>query len=122
MVSEGWTSHGCARATPAFDDVAAERDPTDDGTLTVALASPPPLPGRDAGDEPPADVTRQAHKRRLRDQNAAKVRTLVRLTGLSHQKVNLELNRRVGLLTVGQATVAQLEQRVRAADEWLRRL
>jgi superfamily II DNA or RNA helicase len=109
-------------STPAFDDVVAERDPTDDGTFAVALAPPPPLPGRDADHGPPTGVTRQAHKRRLRDQNAAKVRTLARLTGLSHQKVNLELNRRVGLRAVGQATVAELERRVRVADDWLQRL
>jgi superfamily II DNA or RNA helicase len=109
-------------AVAAFDDVPAEQDPGDDGTFAVSVAPPPPLPGRDTAQASPAGLTRQAHKRRLRDHNAAKVRTLARLTGLSHQKINLELNRRVGLRAVGQATVAQLERRVQAADEWLRRL
>ena len=114
-----------AEAPAAFDDVAAEPDPGDDGTLAVMLAPPPPLPGRGGGPDrtrggPP--VTRQAHKRKLRSQNMAKVRSLARLTGLDHQKVNLELNRRVGIRTIGQATVDQLERRLRSADEWLRRL
>jgi hypothetical protein len=67
-------------------------------------------------------VTRQAHKRTLRSQNTTKVRSLARLTGLDHQKVNLELNRRVGIRAIGQATVDQLERRLRSADEWLRSL
>jgi superfamily II DNA or RNA helicase len=114
-----------AEAPAAFDDVAAEPDPGDDGTLAVMVAPPPALPGR-AGDAdatqggPP--VTRQAHKRTLRSQNTTKVRSLARLTGLDHQKVNLELNRRVGIRAIGQATVDQLERRLRSADEWLRSL
>ena len=114
-----------ADAAQAFDDVAGEPDPGDDGTLAVMLAPPPSLPGRghaapDTTDGPA--LTRQAHKRRLRSQNTAKVRSLARLTGLDHQKVNLELNRRVGIRAIGQATVDQLERRLRSADDWLRRL
>ena len=112
----------------SFDDVAPESEPDEEGTLPIALSSPPPLPGRDlATDGDPgaasrAPVTRQAHKRRLRSQNTAKVRSLARLTGLDHQKVNLELNRRAGLRSIDQATVEQLERRLQAADDWLRRL
>lgn len=111
-----------AATGPAFDEIPAEPDPADDGTMPVTLAPPPPLPGRDAQGTEAAGVPRQAHKRRLRDANAAKVRTLARLTGLPHQKVNLELNRTVGIRAIGQATVMQLERRVQAADDWLRRL
>jgi superfamily II DNA or RNA helicase len=114
-----------ADAATAFDVVAAEPDPVDDGTLAVMLAPPPPLPGRGDAVTEATDgqsLTRQAHKRRLRSQNTAKVRSLARLTGLDHQKVNLELNRRVGIRAIGQATVDQLERRLRSADEWLRRL
>lgn len=112
---------GPAQGDAAFDHVAVEPDPSDDGTLPVTVSPPPPLPGRAAADSSPG-MTRHAHKRRLRAANTAKVRTLARLTGLTHQKVNLDLNRRVGVRAVGGATVEQLERRLRAADEWLRTL
>jgi hypothetical protein len=50
------------------------------------------------------------------------VRTLVHLTGKRHAEVNSELNRRVGIRRVTEATVAQLERRLRAADGWLQKL
>jgi hypothetical protein len=84
------------------------------------LAPPPPLPGALAGDEPAAGTTRESQKRKLRAQNTDRVRTLARLTGLTHQKVNLELNRRAGVRTINEATVAQLESRVRHVNAWLR--
>ena len=48
-------------------------------------------------------------RRALRDANASLVRLISRLTGLSHQQVNAELNRRVGVERVGEATLEQLE-------------
>ncbi|CAN5919409.1 DEAD/DEAH box helicase [soil metagenome] len=111
-----------AESGPAFDDVAVEPDPGDDGTLPVALAPPPPLPGRTADEPITGPRTRHAQKRQLRDHNTAKVRTLARLTGLTHSKINLELNRRVGIRRIGEATVDQLERRVRSAGEWIRSL
>lgn len=71
---------------------------------------------------PANGVTRQKHKRALRKQNTDRVRTLARLTGLTHQKVNLELNQRAGIKAINEATVAQLESRLRHADAWFRRL
>jgi superfamily II DNA or RNA helicase len=108
---------------PAFDDVPAMPEADDDGTLAVPLAPPPPLPGHDetGGGDGPTE-TRTARKRRLRTANTGKVRTLARVTGLDHQKVNLELNRRSGLQSISQATVEQLERRLEVADDWLRRL
>lgn len=111
-----------AESTPAFDDVAVERDAEDDGTLPVALAPPPPLPGRTMLAPAGGSRSRHVHKRHLRDRNTAKVRSLARLTGLTHSKVNLELNRRVGIRRIGEATVDQLERRLRKADEWRRSL
>jgi len=111
---------------PAFDDVDPEPAEADDGTLPIMLAPPPPLPGvagGEVGDGVPASgVTRQKHKRALRRQNTDRVRTLARLTGLTHQKVNLELNQRAGIKTINEATVAQLESRLRHADAWFRQL
>jgi superfamily II DNA or RNA helicase len=107
---------------PAFDDVDPELDDAGDGTLPVMLAPPPPLPGAAGDDLPTTAGTRQAQKRRLRAQNTDRVRALARFTGLTHQKVNLELNQRAGIRSINEATVAQLESRLRHADAWLHNL
>jgi superfamily II DNA or RNA helicase len=109
---------------PAFDHVDPEPDDAEDGTLPIMLAPPPPLPGV-PGTEPadvPPGMTRQSHKRQLRARNTDRARTLARLTGLTHQKVNLELNRLAGIRSINEATVLQLESRIRHADAWLRKL
>ena len=40
-------------------------------------------------------------------------------TGLTHAQVNGELNRRAGIKRVAQATLDQLERRLRVADRWM---
>jgi hypothetical protein len=47
------------------------------------------------------------------------VRQISRITGLSHAQVNAELNRRVGVEKVGEATLEQLERRREQAARWL---
>lgn len=87
------------------------------------LPPPPPLAGR--SDEPaiPTALTdlrsRFVTKRELRDRNADRARTLARVLGWEHRAINAELNRRSGVHRVTEATIEQLERRVRAADEWL---
>ncbi len=41
------------------------------------------------------------------------------MTGLSHAQVNAELNRRVGLRRIDEATLEQLERRRAQAARWL---
>ena len=60
-------------------------------------------------------------KRQLREQNSAIVRALVHKTGLGHAEVNAELNRRIGLRRVTEATVAELDKRLAVAKRWLER-
>jgi hypothetical protein len=50
------------------------------------------------------------------------VRTLAHLTRMSHAEVNTELNRRVGIRRVTEATIAELERRLDAAERWLKKL
>jgi superfamily II DNA or RNA helicase len=107
---------------PAFDDVDPEPTDADDGTMPIMLAPPPPLPGATPDDVPATGATRQAQKQRLRALNTERVRTLARLTGLTHQKVNLELNQRAGIRSINEATVVQLESRLHHADAWFRSL
>ena len=49
------------------------------------------------------------------------VRALVHKTGLGHAEVNAELNKRIGLRRVTEATVVKLEKRLQAARKWLDR-
>jgi superfamily II DNA or RNA helicase len=90
-------------------------DGEDDG-VELALAPPPPL----AGGAPVLEgVTRREEKRWLREANAALARDLAKRTKLTHARVNAELNARAGVEKVTQATVPQLQKRLRAAEAWL---
>ena len=62
------------------------------------------------------------HKAKLRTDNADRARDIVRVSGLTHAQVNGELNRLASVQKVSEATVEQLETRLRHADRWLSRL
>jgi hypothetical protein len=106
------------------DDLpGAPDDPRGEGgedDLLMELAPAPllaqaPLPGEEGG-----ELLRPRERRgRLRDANAALVRHISRITGLSHSQVNAELNRRIGIERVGEATLEQLERRRDQAARWL---
>jgi hypothetical protein len=49
------------------------------------------------------------------------VRSLVHQTRLPHADVNAELNRRVGIKRITEATVEQLERRLVVAERWLKK-
>ena len=105
------------------DDLEQEDDreePDDDGLL-LELA---PAPRRGAPPSESGSTTLGPRQRRLalREANATRARELARVTGLSHAQVNAELNRRVGLRRITEATVEQLERRREQADRWLRTL
>ena len=96
----------------AYDGDGAP-EPADDLSLTIPL---PPLPI--AG--PPIDGrTRREHKAHLRRANADKGRLIARHTGLTHAGVNAELNRVSGVKKVSEATIEELERRLKKADAWL---
>ena len=78
-------------------------------------AVPAPAPS------PVATVSPRSKRRSLREQNSAIVRALVHKTKLGHAEVNAELNRRVGLRRVTEASVSQLERRLEAGRRWLER-
>lgn len=61
---------------------------------------------------------RREHKLQLRECNAQLARDLVRRTGWGHAQVNAELNRLAGINPVTEATVEQLERRIRQAHMW----
>jgi superfamily II DNA or RNA helicase len=84
----------------------------------VTLAPPPPLAGA-ADAEAAAVLTRREEKALLRELNADLARRLARRTALTHAQVNAELNRLSGVRRVSQATIDQLQARLRAGDVWL---
>jgi hypothetical protein len=99
------------------DDFAWFADePADDAGFELALAPPPPLAG---GGSHAEGGLRLEEKRRLRDANAVLARDLAKRTRLSHAKVNAELNKRAGVERVSAATVPQLRERLRVAEQWL---
>jgi len=88
--------------------------------ITPEFIADVPIPEPDS--YPGSAVSPRSRRRQLRDHNSSRVRTLVHLTGKRHAEVNSELNRRVGIRRVTEATVAQLERRLHAADGWLQKL
>jgi hypothetical protein len=66
-------------------------------------------------------VSRLERRKHLRDANAESARALVHRTGLGHAHVNAELNRMAGVQRIAEATVEQLERRLRVAEHWLQR-
>ncbi|MEZ5321035.1 MAG: DEAD/DEAH box helicase [Microthrixaceae bacterium] len=98
-----------------WDDLDEEDEPAG---LEVHVVVPPPPGLASSGDA--VATTRRQHKRQLRQQNAEAVADLVRFTARDHRSVNAELNRRVGLVRISEATVEQLERRLEAANRWIR--
>lgn len=110
------------------DDDLADGFEEEDLDLVLTLAPPPPLAGdrRSLGDlginiGGDAARTRREEKRRLREQNAEIVATLVRRTGQTHAQVNSELNRLSGVGRITEATVGQLRKRLEVAEAIARR-
>jgi hypothetical protein len=76
----------------------------------------------DGGGPTGLQLTRRERKARLRNANADVARRLVHKTGWSHAQVNAELNRLAGVRRVTEATLEQLERRLRQAEHWHGRL
>jgi hypothetical protein len=77
------------------------------------------LPESDAN-APAAKKSALARRRLLREQNGECVRDLSASLKKTHAEVNSDLNRRVGIKRINEATVRQLEQRLELARSWIR--
>lgn len=99
------------------DDAASS--PLDEGLLLELAPAPLLVAPPEPASEEERGLSPRERRRRLRDANASLVRHICRLTGLSHSQVNAELNRRVGVARVGEATLEQLERRRAQAARWL---
>jgi superfamily II DNA or RNA helicase len=93
--------------------------PGGDEAFTITL---PPLPAMRGGSSMGSSDgrTRREHKEQLRKANAVTSKLIARQTGLSHAAVNADLNRSSGVNKVSEATIEQLERRLRKAEQWLR--
>jgi superfamily II DNA or RNA helicase len=98
-----------------------EGDGHDDLTIDLG-AFAVPLSGGSFGSVGQAGLATYQQKEALRLRNADLARELVQLTGLTHREVNAKLNRSTSITKINDATLAQLQARLRAADDWLRQL
>jgi superfamily II DNA or RNA helicase len=108
-----------------FDDAHPEdlvHDVTvEDLGLEIELVPPPPRAGGGDHARPGTTITfsRTQRKRELRQANTDRVRMLTHLTGLTPEVVNGRLNADAGIRTITEATVRDLEKRLRLADRWI---
>ncbi len=101
--------------------VLDDHDPPEheDPSLLVELHAPALALVADAGG-PASVLTRKELKAKLREENSYAAADLARKTGWGHARVNAELNRLTGIRKVTEATVQQLESRLRHAERWRR--
>lgn len=105
---------------PGLVDEESEAEDLTPFVLTAPeFDGPVPTPEPEPDSEAPSPRSR---KRKLREQNSALVRSLVHRSGQGHAQVNAELNRRVGIKRITEATVLQLDRRLDVAKKWLERL
>ena len=102
-----------------FDDEPEVPEP--EAQLLDELALDLPDIPTDAGYMMPGRKSIAEIKEELRLKNMDIAKRLVDVTGWSHSRVQAELNRLSGITSVGSATNAQLERRLRHGETWLRR-
>ncbi len=127
-VATGMQMHSVTPDGVAYDDEPemGSQDDDDDPEHALSLAAAldltlPDIP-TDAGFLAAGDRSVAEIKEDLRSRNAFVAQRLVDLTGLTHGKVNAEMNRLAGVAKVSAATSEQLERRLRYAESWLRRV
>jgi superfamily II DNA or RNA helicase len=127
-------------SSATLDDVIRSSTQAGDALLLFAeegtpeVATPAPPRGEEPAQEKPADAAtptgapeesgpEPAYRRRerLRERRAGLVSDLARSRGHGHREVNAWVNRSVGVASVGEATVATLEQAVQLLERELQR-
>jgi len=102
-----------------FDGIAARPEPDEDDELLLEFAPVPRSGPADLDDSAQPTRSPRAQRQMLRDANATAVTELSRIVDMTHAHINSELNRRVGIGRIGEATIEQLERRRAAALSWL---
>jgi len=115
-------AHSWADDGTRDEDLGADDDSEELLVTLPSLAGPQgPAPSAHPGADG-ALLTRREHKAHLRDANSSLARDIARLSGWPHAKVNAELNRLVGVRRIPEATIEQLQRRLRQAEAWHARL
>ncbi len=89
--------------------------------VPLELLPPPTMSGAvppdpvDGAGRPARHVT----KAQMRQRNADLARVLARRANLDHRAVNAELNKKAGIRRIADATVEDLERRLRVGERWL---
>jgi superfamily II DNA or RNA helicase len=108
-------------AIPDFVGTAtAEPPPPPAAPEAVLPARLPPLPEPEAN-APAAKKSALARRRQLREQNGELVRELAQSLHKTYAEINADLNRKIGIKRINEATVRQLEQRLELARTWIRK-
>ncbi len=102
------------------EDVAEPERPAVDAPFELTPLFEEPVPTPEPEPAPQLTFSPRSKKRELRERNSACVRSLVHRMRMPHADVNAELNRRVGIRRITEATVDQLERRLAVAEKWLR--
>ncbi len=102
-----------------FDDEPEIPEP-DDASVADDALDLPEVP-TEAGFPLAGSKSIAQRKEELREMNMELAKRLVDITGFGHSKVQSELNRMVGITSVGSATNRELELRLRHGESWLRR-
>ncbi len=104
------------------DDSFADPDEAVEFELTLPAPEPlAPAPELIAEVSDRKQIPQLPKRKQLRELNSARVRELVHMTGKGHAEINRVLNSQVGIRRITEATAKQLERRLDAADQWMRR-
>ena len=120
-VATGMSVHAITeQGLTLFDDEPEIPEPElgDDPLYNVDLPDVP----TDAGFSLTGAKSVSEIKEELRERNLDIAKRLIAVTGMGHAKLNGELNRLAGVVSVGGATNDQLERRARHGEAWLQRL
>ena len=122
---EGEVVPGLVAEGPTDAGASDDRPGRDDGDAMEALLMPtprfaPPLPPPDPSPVAAPARSALAKRRLLREQNSEIVRELAHSSHKTHAEMNAELNKKVGIKRVSEATVRQLEQRLELARRMIR--
>ena len=120
-VATGMTVHAFTeQGLTLFDDEPEIPEPqlADDPHYNVDLPDVP----TDAGFSLTGSKSVAEVKEELRERNLDIAKRLIAVTGMGHAKLNAELNRLAGVVSVGGATNDQLARRARHGEAWLQRL
>ena len=108
-------------AIPGLVDDAPDEEEDVEAPFELTPWFEAPVPTPEPEPAPELAFSPRSRKRDLRERNSACVRSLVHRTRMPHADVNAELNRRVGIKRITEATVDQLARRLEAAERWLRK-